>query len=193
MIRFKVENKPIHMTVEKVAVVGEGAYEKGYAAGYEVGNTEGYTKGYTEGESAGESKGYMDGFSDGKTYGKTDISTLPNFKGAPTETKGEYYYSQIANNGIWTKTAFIPFDGKIGATYMLTAKMKCDTADNIGVGFVYEDGGTAYSNRQSGKEYFLAAVISNPTKKVTYVALTYGTGGSGYLKDWLIETMMEAD
>lgn len=61
MIRFKVENKPIHMTVEKVAVVGEGAYERGYSEGYEVGNADGYTNGYDDGAEQGYADGYGDG------------------------------------------------------------------------------------------------------------------------------------
>lgn len=56
-ILFRVENKPISMTVERVAVVGEGAYERGYAAGYEEGNAEGYTEGHADGYDSGYAKG----------------------------------------------------------------------------------------------------------------------------------------
>lgn len=191
MIRFKVENKPIHMTVEKVAVVGEGAYEKGYATGYETGNVEGYTKGHADGVEQGYANGYGKGFSDGKTDGKIKVSMLPNYHGIPTGNGDEGYYSAISNNGLWTPVNFIPFDGKIGTTYQMTAKMKCGTADNLGVGFIYEDGSTSQSSRNSSKEYFVVSVLSNPAKRVANLGLLYGSGGSGYAKDWMIEIMLE--
>lgn len=37
MLRFKIEKKPLRFHVQKVAVVGEGAYERGYDAGYIAG------------------------------------------------------------------------------------------------------------------------------------------------------------
>ena len=58
ILKFKVENKPITMTVEKVAVVGEGAYERGYDAGYSVGETVGYSKGQVDGIEQGKQAEY---------------------------------------------------------------------------------------------------------------------------------------
>lgn len=61
MIRFKVETKPIRMSVERVAVIGEGGYSKGYAAGYDAG----YKSGYDAGETAGYNRGYEEGYNAG--------------------------------------------------------------------------------------------------------------------------------
>lgn len=166
---------------------------QGYYNGYTEGEQDGYTKGHTDGVEQGYADGYAEGFSDCKTYGKTDVSMLPNFKGVPTETEGEFFYSAISNNGIWSKLNFIPFDGKPGATYLMNAKMKCGTADNIGIGFIYEDGTLGYSNRKSDKDYFVVSALSGTAKRVTHLGLVYGTGGSGYLKEWTIETMLEGE
>lgn len=59
------------MTVEQVAVVGEGAYERGYAAGEAIGHTKGYEDGYTNGVTDGKEQGYNAGFETGKTEGYT--------------------------------------------------------------------------------------------------------------------------
>jgi hypothetical protein len=127
----------------------------------------------------------------GKVDGKIDVSTLPKFAGKPTENTDEFYYSAMSNNGIWSPQAFIPFEGKVGTTYLMTAKMKCGTSDRIGVGFIYEDGTTAFSGRQSKTDYFFVSVSSDPKKRVVNLGIVYGTGGSGYLKDWMIETVLE--
>lgn len=80
MIRFKVENKPIRMSVERVAVIGEGAYErgyeqgynKGYSAGFSDGKTDGYNEGYSQGVTDGEATGYDKGYSEGFSKGYSD-------------------------------------------------------------------------------------------------------------------------
>jgi hypothetical protein len=138
-------------------------------------------------------EGYEKGFSDGKIDGKIDVSTLPKFAGKPTENADEFYYSVMSSNGIWSPAALIPFEGKVGTTYLMTAKMKCGTSDGIGVGFIYEDGTSVYSGRQSEKDYFFVSVSSDPKKRVVNLGIVYRTGGSGYLKDWMIETVLEDD
>lgn len=72
MIQFKVENNPISMTVERVAVVGEGAYERGYDKGYDDGHTEGYNKGTSDGYTTGYNQGNSDGYETGYTKGNSD-------------------------------------------------------------------------------------------------------------------------
>lgn len=76
MIRFKVENKPIRMSVERVAVIGEGAYERGYEQGYNKGYSTGYDAGYKSGYDAGETAGYNRGYEDGYNAGSQQPTAI---------------------------------------------------------------------------------------------------------------------
>lgn len=166
-VKFSEQGGSFRARFGEVQTASDGGYERGYA------------------------DGYGKGFSDGKVDGKIDVSTLPKFAGEPTENADEFYYSVMSGNGIWTPNALIPFEGEVGTTYLMTAKMKCGTSNNIGVGFVYEDGTIAYSGRQSEKDYFFVSVSSNQKKRVVNLGIVYGTEGTGYLKDWMIETVLE--
>ena len=191
--QFSESNQMFTPSMDKVIDLSEGEKQRAYQDGYEVGTSDGYASGYRDGEADGYSNGYDKGFNDGKMDGKTKVSTLSTFKGQSTGNDDEWYYSAIANNGIWTPVNLIPFDGKLGTTYLVSAKIKCDIANNIGVGIKYEDGTTVSGNRKSDKEYFVSTCLSNPTKRITHLGLYYGSNGSGYLKDWVVETMLEGD
>lgn len=186
-VKFSEQGGSFRARFGEVQNISDGGFERGYAEGYE----DGYTRGHTEGVEHGYSDGYGKGFSDGKVDGKIDVSTLPKFAGKQTENADEFYYSNMSENGIWSPPALIPFDGKVGTTYLMTAKMKCGTSDNIGVGFVYEDGSTAHGGRQSGKDYFFVSASSNPKKRVVNLGLFYGANGTGYIKNWMIEPVLE--
>ena len=64
-----VENKPVCMTVERIAVVGEGEYDRGYEQGYKEGHDDGYTQGKTDGYKEGHDAGYVEGENTGYVKG----------------------------------------------------------------------------------------------------------------------------
>lgn len=136
----------------------------------------------------GYSDGYAQGYADGLIDGKTDVSTLPNFKGKPTEEKGVFHWAIISQNTPWVPSSVIKFNGVVGESYMLSAELKCETCDNAGVGFLYEDGSTDFGMRRSFKDnFFVSAAGSNPRKKVVGLGFAYGSGGSIFARNFMLE------
>lgn len=81
------------MKVERVAVVGEGAYERGYATGYEVGNNEGYTKGRAEGVE----QGYIDGVQSAQAEINSLVEkTVVKYRNDSATSIGNYVFAEIS-------------------------------------------------------------------------------------------------
>ena len=116
MIQFKVEQNPISMTVKRVAVVGEGGFERGYEAGYAKGNTDGYTKGHAD--------GYNQGYDEGTASGTVDYldllnnDTLEEYSNATAKLVRQYLFY----NNINIKKVDFPMAVKIDSSAFLGCK-----------------------------------------------------------------------
>lgn len=115
-----------------------------------------------------------------------DIVHADNIKGVASGD--ELYYARVGQNSAWVDSTKIPFVGESNVIYTLSAKVKCGTATNLGIAFVYSDGTFEMSNRANSDTYVDIKVTSNSSKYVTGFGFIYTSADtSGYIKDIQIQ------
>lgn len=115
-----------------------------------------------------------------------DIVHADNIKGVASGD--ELYYIRVGQNSAWVESMKIPFAGESNVIYTLSAKVKCGTATNLGIAFVYSDGTFEMSNRANSDTYVDIKVTSNSSKYVTGFGFIYTSADtSGYIKDIQIQ------
>ena len=111
-----------------------------------------------------------------------DVVHVDNIKGVASGD--ELYYAQVGKNSAWVESTKIPFAGESSSTYLLSAKVKCGTATNLGIAFCYSDGTFEMSNRVNDATYGEVKVTSKADKIVNGFGFIYVSADtSGYIKD----------
>lgn len=106
------------------------------------------------------------------------------------QADGSYYLAQAVSIGIWTPGNRVPFSGKPGVQYTLSAKIKNTVADSsITLGFAYSDNTWEEgAPRGDFQDYTEVSVTSDPNKTViAFGALYHGGTDDIFLKDLQIE------
>lgn len=105
---------------------------------------------------------------------------------------GEYFINSLALLfTVWVDNNRIAlFSGVSGIQYTVSAKMKCGTATNVGIGFRYSDGTfivAAAEQRSDSTDWFYTYATSDPLKTVIGIGAAYGKNGTAYIKDIQME------
>lgn len=114
-----------------------------------------------------------------------DITTSRIKNVGSKQSDGSYYLSQASVIGIWTPGNKVLFNGESNKQYTISCKVK--EGNMITVGWFYSDG--TYSSgtpRGTYSNFTLVSSISDASKTVVGFGLWYGTNGSCYIKDVMI-------
>ena len=104
----------------------------------------------------------------------------------PTLTSGECYLPAVSDFSVWIENNWIPFTGKKNTQYTWSCDLKCGTATMFGICFIYSDGTTTFSDRQTNSDWRSVSVTSEDGKNVVALGLSYGAAGTGYIRDFMI-------